>query len=150
MKICIACSAGGHLIESMRLLPILEKYDVFYFTFFVQHLKKTLKKYRTHFTVNPKRNPIKFMRVIFDSLKVLIKEKPKVIISTGAGVTIPICILGKLLLRSKIIYIECSAQVYKPSLTGRVIYFIADLFFVQWKYLLRVYGTRAIYGGLLI
>lgn len=150
MKICIACSAGGHLIESFKILSIIKKYDFFYFTFFVEHLKKTFKNYRVYFTINPKRNPIKFLRVIFDSIKVLMKEKPNVIISTGAGVTVPICLLGKLFLKAKIIYVECSAQVYKPSYTGRILYWFADLFFVQWLYLTKFYGKKAIYGGLLI
>lgn len=150
MKICIACSAGGHLIESFKILPVIKKYDFFYFTFFVEHLKKTLRKYKVYFTINPKRNPIKFLKVIFDSIKVLIKERPNVIISTGAGVTVPICLIGKLIFKTRIIYIECSAQVYKPSYTGRILYWFSDLFFVQWSYLTKVYGKKAIYGGLLI
>jgi UDP-N-acetylglucosamine:LPS N-acetylglucosamine transferase len=140
MKICIACSAGGHLLESFKLLPVAEKYDFFYFTFFVEHLKKTLAKYRVYFTINPRRNPIKYLKVIFDSFKVLIKERPNVIISTGAGVTVPICLFGKLFFRAKLIYIECSAQVIKPSYTGRILYWFSDLFFVQWHYLTKAYG----------
>lgn len=150
MKVCITCSAGGHLIESFRLLPTVKKYDFFYFTFFVKHLKKTLKKYRVYFTINPKRGPIKFLKVIFDSIKVLLKEKPNVIISTGAGVTVPLCLLGKFFFRTKLIYVECSAQVYKPSYAGRVLYWFADMFFVQWPFLAKVYGKKAVYGGLLI
>ena len=150
MKICIACSAGGHLLESFRLLPVVQKYDFFYFTFFVEHLKRTLSKYRVYFTVNPRRNLIKYLKVIFDSFRALIKERPNVIISTGAGITVPICLLGKLFFRTKLIYIECSAQVTKPSYTGRVLYWFADLFFVQWHYLTKIYGKKAIYGGLLI
>jgi UDP-N-acetylglucosamine:LPS N-acetylglucosamine transferase len=150
MKICVVCSAGGHLLESFKLLPAIKKYDFFYFTFFVEHLKTTLEKYRTYFTINPRRNPLKYPKVIYDSLKVLLKERPNVIVSTGAGITVPICIIGKILFRTKLIYIDCSAQVYKPSYTGRVLYWFSDLFFVQWKYLKHVYGKKAIYGGLLI
>jgi UDP-N-acetylglucosamine:LPS N-acetylglucosamine transferase len=146
----MTCSAGGHLTEALQLMPVVRKYNFFFFTFFVSHLKESLKKYNVHYTLNPKRNPARFIKVFSDSVKALFKEKPKVIISTGAGVTVPICILGKLLLRAKIIYVDCSAQVYKPSMTGRILYWFADLFFVQWKYLLKSYGKKAIYGGLLI
>ncbi len=76
-------------------------------------------------------------------------EKPNVIISTGSNITIPIFILGKLL-GCKTIYIECSAQVRTPSLSGKICYLFADLFIVQWKYLLNRYGNKAVYGGLLI
>jgi len=150
MKICITCSAGGHLVESLQIASTIKTHEIFYFTFFVEHLRETLRKYKTYFTINPRRNPIKFLKVIYDSFKVLMGEKPKVIISTGAGVTIPICILGKLLFRTKVVYVDCSAQAYKPSYTGKIVYWFADLFFVQWKHMVKRYGEKAMYGGLLI
>jgi len=150
MKICIACSSGGHLTEAMELLPIIKKHDVFFFTLEVEHIKKSLKKYRLYLSDDPKRNPVKFFRLFLNSMLVLIKEKPDLVISTGAGVTLPLSILSKILFGSKIIYIECSAQVFRPSLTGRIIYWFSDLFFVQWKSLLKFFGKKAIYGGLII
>ena len=149
-KICIACSAGGHFAEAMQLLPILKDYNVFFFTFYVSHIRNSLKGYNVYYTLNPKRSPLIYMRIFLKSLFVLLKEKPKVIISTGAGSTVPISLLGKFLFRTKLIYVDCSAQVRTSSLTGRIIYSIADLFFVQWKLLRERYGEKAIYGGLLI
>lgn len=150
MKICIACSAGGHLTEALQIVPSIKNNDIFFYTFFVKHLQSSLKNYRVYYTTNPKRNPLSLFKIFLHSFFVLLKERPKVIISTGANVTVPISILGKLLFRSKLIYVDCSAQVYRPSLTGRILYWFSDLFFVQWKYLLKCYGKKAIYGGLLI
>jgi UDP-N-acetylglucosamine:LPS N-acetylglucosamine transferase len=149
-KICVTCSAGGHFAEAIQLLPLLKNYDVFFFTFYVSHIRKSLKNYKIYYTLNPKRNPLIYIRIFLKSLIVLLKEKPKVIISTGAGSTVPISLLGKLFFKTRLIYIDCSAQVNTPSLTGRIIYRIADLFFVQWKSLKDRYGDKAIYGGLLI
>jgi len=152
MKICIACSPGGHLIESLQLLPILRKHEVFFYTVDEYHVRKTLKKYRKYFGPRLLRNPLQifdYIKNIFKSISVLLKEKPYVIISFGAGETIPISVFGKLFGR-KLIYIECSAQVYTPSISGKILYPFADLFFVQWRYLLKKYGDDAIYGGLLI
>ncbi len=148
--ICIACSAGGHFAEAIQLLPLLKDYNIFFFTFYVSHISKSLKGYRVYYTWNPRRNPLIYMRIFLKSLFVLLKERPKVIISTGAGSTVPISLLGKLLFRTKLIYVDCSAQVRTPSLTGRITYNISDLFFVQWKSLRDRYGEKAIYGGLLI
>ena len=150
MKIGITCSPGGHLTEAMQMLPILKAHQIFFYTIDVEHTKKSLKNYKQYLIQNPVRNPLKYIFVIFSSFLTLIKEKPNVIISFGAGPTIPISLLGKLLFGSKLIYVECSAQVYEPSLSGRIIYPFADLFFVQWKSLKGKYGDRAIYGGLLI
>ncbi len=150
MKIGIACSPGGHLTEALQMLPILKKHRIFFYTIDMEHTRKSLKSYKRYLIKNPVRNPLKYISVIFSSISALIKEKPKVIISFGAGPTIPISLLGKLLFGCKLIYIECSAQVYEPSATGKIIYPFADLFFVQWKYLAGKFGDKAIYGGLLI
>ena len=47
---------------------------------------------------------------------------------------------------SKIIYIETFANSETKSLTGRLVYPIADLFIVQWESMLKLY-PKAIYGG---
>jgi len=150
MKVCIACSPGGHFAESLQVLPIVKKHEVFYYTIDVPYIRQTLAKSKNYLVSNPTRNPLKYFFIILSSLFVLLKEKPDVIITFGAGVTVPIALLGKLLFGSKLIYVECSAQVYKPAMSGKLIYPFADLFFVQWKYLKDQYGKKAIYGGLLI
>ena len=96
---------------------------------------------------------IKAIDVIGDfivQLSIFLKEKPKVLFSTGAEIAIPSFYIGKFLFRTKLIYLECSAQVYSPSLTGRWVYPISDLFLVQWESLLQHYGPKANYVGGLI
>lgn len=150
MKICITSSAGGHLTEALQIAKELKNHKIFFFTFYISHIKESLGDYSVYFNTNPRRNPLSYFRIILKSITILLKEKPDIIVSTGAGFTVPISILGKLVFRSKLIYTECSAQVFKPSLCGRILYPFADLFFVQWKYLLNYYGKKAQYGGLLI
>ena len=70
---------------------------------------------------------------------------PDIIISTGALSTIPMCLLGKVF-RKKIIFIESFAKVNSPTLTGKLIYKIADQFYVQWEEMLDIY-PKAIYKG---
>jgi len=87
----------------------------------------------------------KFIGTFVKSLYILIKEKPDVIISTGALATFPVCLLGKIL-RKKIIYIESFARVETASLTGKLVYPFADEFIVQWEEMLLIY-PKAKYGG---
>ncbi|MEM4214993.1 MAG: PssD/Cps14F family polysaccharide biosynthesis glycosyltransferase [Candidatus Pacearchaeota archaeon] len=145
MKICITCSPGGHLIEAIQLLPILKGHEVFFYTYSEKHIKKKLCNKKTYII----KKPLNILRNFWNSLKIFIKEKPDIVISTGANVTVPISIIAKFF-GKKLIFIECSAQVFTPSLTGRILYPFADLFIVQWKPLLKKYGKKAIYGGLLI
>ena len=64
-------------------------------------------------------------------------------------IAIPAALIAKLF-RVPIVYIECGAQVARPSVTGRVLYWLANAFFVQWPELLDVYGPRAQYRGSLV
>jgi UDP-N-acetylglucosamine:LPS N-acetylglucosamine transferase len=68
-------------------------------------------------------------------------------LSTGAGLVVPFALVGKLY-RVPIIFIEISTQVIKPSLTGRIMYYLADRFYYQWE-ALKHYFPKGVYGGLL-
>lgn len=148
MKICIISSAGGHLAEALRLREAFEKHRHFFVTFGRKDAVEKLAGEKKYFVSDPKRNPIKFVFNFFQSLRILLKENPDTIISTGAGMAIPMLYLGKMF-GKKIIYVESMAAVCKPSFTGRVVYLIADLFIIQWKELSRFY-PKAKYGGTLI
>ncbi len=83
--------------------------------------------------------------MIIQSIWILIKTKPDAIISCGTSSAVPISYIGKIL-GKKIIFIESMSRIYHHSLSGRLIYPIADLFFVQWKTMKKVY-PKAIYAG---
>ena len=144
VKICITCSSGGHLTEALKATQDLRG-DKFFVTFWDPRVETLLKRYRYYLITHPKRNPFLLVKNCFDAIRVLLKEKPNLIISTGADVTVCLCILGKLLGR-KLIYIESGGNVYTPSLTGRILYPFADLFIIQWWPLKRRL-KKAIYGG---
>lgn len=145
MKICLTCSPGGHLLQIKQLKSVYKKYDHFFLTFKELTTKNLGEKEKVHFIINPKRSFLDTLISFFQTLFIFLKEKPNLIISTGAGVTIPICYLAKLFMR-KVIYIESFSRVNHPSLAGRLGYLVADLFIVQWKPLLKFY-KKANYGG---
>ena len=88
---------------------------------------------------------LKMLVNIINTLKIFLREKPDVVISTGALVTIPICIIAKIF-RKKLIFIESFAKINSPTLTGKLLYKFADQFYVQWKDMLNIY-PKAIYKG---
>lgn len=89
----------------------------------------------------------KFIRLFKTARAILKKEKPDVIITTGALAAFPFCLIGKLM-RKKIIYIETFARVNGKSLTGKLVYPFADLFLVQWEELLKLYPKAKYVGGI--
>lgn len=80
-------------------------------------------------------------------IKIFIREKPSIIFSTGSDITIPAFYLGKFLFRCKLIYLESWERVTAPSLNSRAVYWITDLFLVQWESLLPCFGKKAKYFG---
>jgi len=148
LKICVACSAGGHLMEAMELMPALGRHERFFVTFERKQVRSLLRKEKVYFIADPKRNPRKLMSNFRQALKILRKEDPDIVISTGAAAAVPLCYAAKML-GKRLVFVETIAAVSKPSLSGRVVYPISDVFVVQWKGLLRNY-KKAVYGGPLI
>jgi UDP-N-acetylglucosamine:LPS N-acetylglucosamine transferase len=146
-KIGLICSPGGHLVEVLQLLESFEDASLFFLTYGGQ---ATLNRKNTYYLSNFARHPFSLIPGVLKILSVFLKERPTVLFSTGAEIAIPSFYIGKFLFRTKLIYLECSAQVYSPSWTGRWVYPITDLFLVQWEPLLKQYGPRAKYAGGLI
>lgn len=85
---------------------------------------------------------------IFQQIVVWFKVRPRVILSTGAVVSVPISVFGRLM-GTKIIHVETGARVFTMSFTGKIMYHISHLFFVQWEPLLKDY-PKSIYAGRLM
>jgi beta-1,4-N-acetylglucosaminyltransferase len=143
MKLCVACSAGGHMAEASYVLDALKSHDIFYITFLREDTKSLQK---AHFVRDPKRNPLALIQNIIQTARILAKEKPDAIFTTGAGVAVPACYIAKIM-GKKVIYLESFCRIDQPSLSGKLLYPIADLFLVQWKQMLSKYGGKAKYWG---
>ena len=83
--------------------------------------------------------------LILKSIYLYFKIKPQIVVTTGSHTVVPMCYIAKLF-KKKIIYIETFANINRKSLTGKIIYPIANLFIVQWKSMLKLY-SKAIYIG---
>jgi len=77
------------------------------------------------------------------------KHRPKVIISTGSNIAVPLCFVSKII-GSKFIYIETRAKVYNKTISGKIIERFADKIIVQWPEMVEVYKGRAEYYGTLV
>ncbi len=147
MKLCIACSAGGHLSEIQQLEEFYNKHEHFFISFKRIDSVDLSKKHKTYFVIDPKRNPLDLIHNFLQSFFILRKEKPDAIISMGAGTALPSLIIGKIM-KKKIIFIEMFCNVTSPSLTGRIAYKFADLFMVQWEENLKFYPKAKYIGAM--
>jgi len=145
MKVCLACSAGGHLTELLQVEEAYKALPHYYVTDARIDSREFAGHEKTYFVECPRRNPFKSLVNLVQSLNVLLREKPTTILSTGADTAFFTCLLGKLL-GAKLVFIESFARIREPSLSGRLLYPLADHFFVQWPDL-KAKLPRAVYAG---
>ncbi|MFA4907166.1 MAG: PssD/Cps14F family polysaccharide biosynthesis glycosyltransferase [archaeon] len=145
MKVCLACSAGGHLSEMLQLKPFYGKRGHYFVTFRRPDSESLARNERVFFIERPARNPLLFIVNAFQSLAVLLKENPDLVVSTGADVALATCWWAKLL-GKKVIYIESFCRPFVPGVTGKMVEPIADLFIVQWREVQKHY-PKSVYGG---
>ncbi len=147
-RVAFVASSGGHLEEISRLKSIEHSYDCFLVT---EKSDFEVKNFcnRRYYVPQMNRRQLtfvpKFIWLFFRTLQILLREKPDFIITTGALVAYPFCVIGKLL-GIKVIYVESFARVTHPSMTGKLVYNLSDLFMVQWEDMLTNY-PKSMLGG---
>lgn len=147
-KICFIASSGGHIQELSWLFSLTDCYDGFLVTErdgFEGRYTLPNTYYFDKIDRKEKGFFLRFLKLIRFSVGIFRKEKPDIILSTGALVSVPMLYIGKLMGR-RIIYMESMARVDSRSLTGRLVYPIADLFLVQWESMRSLY-PRAVYAS---
>lgn len=131
IKLCLVVSSGGHLYQIYLLKSWWNKYERFWVTFQKQDAISLLVNEKTYWAYNPTNRNIKnFIRNLFLSWKILRKERPDILVSTGAGVAVPFFWIGKLF-GCKTIFIEVCDRINSPTLTGKLVYHITDVFILQ-------------------
>ena len=148
IKICLVGSSGGHLTHLYMLRDFWKDKERFWVTFDKKDANSILreeKKYYCHFPTN--RNIKNLIKNTFLAIKLLRREKPDIIISTGAAVAVPFFYIGKLM-GAKTVYIEVFDGIDKSTLTGKLVDPITDKFIVQWEEMKKVYPKSINLGSI--
>ncbi len=151
-KVLFVSSAGGHLDEVLQLEELRNKYEYLIVTEDLESTKSLASKHPVKY-IKPDvmgRGIKYFWNILlnfFLSFAILIKFKPKVIITTGSHTAFPMCVIGKLM-GIKIVYILSYARVNSKAKTANLVYPFADLFMVQWESAQKLYPKSIYKGGL--
>jgi beta-1,4-N-acetylglucosaminyltransferase len=145
--VCIVSSCGGHLTEVRCLLPAYQDLPHFYVLNDKALLPSDMQD-KTYFIRHSERDLL-FLVNLWEAFVILRRQRPDVILSTGAGPAVPFALVGRLLFRTQIIFIETITRINKPSLTGRLMYLLSHHFFYQWKGLARYFPYGTCVGPLL-
>lgn len=151
VKVCFISQSGGHYAQLNELKPLMSECKQFTVTEAVNSKKKDIKNkiyYIKQVNRKEKMFILYMMQNTLKQLMILLKERPKVIVTTGVLCVIPMCLMGKYLFGAKLIYIESFAKTKSPNKTGKLMYKFADFFFVQWETMLDVYPNAIYMGGI--
>ena len=90
------------------------------------------------------------LRATIESFPIIWQEKPDLLLCNGPGTCIPLCLVvfflkTLFLLHTKIIFVESFCRVKTFSLSGKILYYLADHIFVQWPNLNGNKYPRSIY-----
>jgi len=130
------------MTELQELKAAWNSHDIFFITYLSQREELA----RSYSYKNLTKYPLSVFSFFFSVMRVLQRERPNWVISDGAEIAIPVIAAAKLL-RIRTIFIESACRVSTPSFTGRIVYPLVDVFFVQWPGLLASYGSKARYEG---
>jgi UDP-N-acetylglucosamine:LPS N-acetylglucosamine transferase len=144
-KVCIVSSCGGHLTEVRALRRAYERHAHFYVLNDRVLLPADMEG-KTYFIRHSERDALVLVNLV-EAWRILRRERPDVILSTGAGPVVPFALVGRLL-GIPTVFVETFTRIARPSLTARIMYRLAARFVYQWPSLGR-YFPRGIYGGLL-
>ena len=148
MKVCLVCSSGGHLTHLYMLKPFWGTKDRFWVTFNKEDAQSLLKDEKIYPCYYPTNRSLKaLIKNSVIAWNVLLKERPDLIISSGAAVAVPFFYLGKCF-GAKTIYFEVFDRINKPTITGKLVYPISDKFIVEWEEMKKVYPKAINLGSI--
>jgi beta-1,4-N-acetylglucosaminyltransferase len=128
----LVCSTGGHLLQLVALRESWERYSRVWVTFDKSDARSLLEAERVTYAHGPtNRNARNMLRNLAVAWRVVGEVRPKVVLTTGAGVAVPFAWVARLR-GANVVYVESLARIEGPSLTYRLIAPIAKRRYVQW------------------
>jgi beta-1,4-N-acetylglucosaminyltransferase len=158
-RIAVILGRGGHTAETLSIVNNLgPSYDYLYLIGILDSLTPSKIKIpgRVLPVIPPRLLPqdsklmsiIRTVITLFLSFIYLLLFRPRIVISCGTGLTVPIFYAARAI-GIKTVFIESIARVESLSITGRLLLGKTTLFIVQWRELAtRISG--AVYGGQLL
>lgn len=157
LNVCLAGSGGGHLRQLFDLEPAVAGHHCFFVSEDTALSRSISEKHRVyylpHFALGQARlgAPVKMalagIRSLFLSALIVWRERPDVLISTGAGAVFFPLVWARLL-GAKIVVVESFARFDKPSVFGRLTARLAHKKVVQSAGLAKYWPDAAVFDPL--
>jgi UDP-N-acetylglucosamine:LPS N-acetylglucosamine transferase len=148
-ELLLACSSGGHLLQLLALAPAWQDLDRVWVTFDKSDVRSLLAGEEVVYAYGPTNRSIKnLIRNLWLAWRVVGRVRPRVVLTTGAGVAVPFAWVARLF-GARVVFVESLTRIDGPSMSCRMIAPVAERVYVQWPELAERY-SRAIYRGAVV
>lgn len=133
-SILAVASGGGHLEELLLLSPSFGDANVLWVT--TNPAQAAIGENRRIVKIDDynQNQPLKMLRGMADTFRVVFKARPNIVITTGAAPGLLCLVWGKVL-GARTIWLDSIANAEELSLSGRLACFFADDVITQWEHL---------------
>lgn len=141
-KIMAIASGGGHWVQMRRIMPAFEGLNVFYVS--LDPSSATDVPGKTYYTIRDasRRDRVGFVILAGQLIRIILRERPKIVITTGSAPCLIALVLAKVLLRSRTIWIDSIANAERLSSSGAQAGRVADIWLTQWEHLASPTGPH--------
>lgn len=139
-RVLAVASAGGHWTQMMRLTPALQGCDVVFVS--TLHQERLPEGVRLRVVPDANRKaPLGMIRLILAMAWVVLRERPDVVVSTGAAPGYVAIRLARIF-GARSVWLDSLANVDELSMSGRLAGAHADLWLTQWPHVARPEGPH--------
>ena len=157
LRVCLAASGGGHVRQLLDLQDVWSDHDAFFVTEDTALGRTLSDQHRTHFVPHfawgqarlgaPFRMIGRAVSSFIQCATIMRRERPDVILTTGAGAVI-FAVFWARLLGARVVVIESFARFEGPSLFGRMASRLAHHMVVQSPKLAAYYPNAEVFDPL--
>ena len=138
-KVMAISSGGGHWVQLLRLLPAFSNCDLVFVTVSKAYKQQLAGGRFYHVNDATRWNKFGLIMMVIRMAYILLRERPDVIVTTGAAPGFFGIALGRLL-KCRTIWIDSIANVEHLSMSGERAGRFADLWLTQWPHLAKEGG----------
>jgi UDP-N-acetylglucosamine:LPS N-acetylglucosamine transferase len=141
-RILAIASGGGHWVELQRLKAAFDGFDVAYASVYPEYAEDVPDRRFYSFRDVSRWDRFGFIVLAFQIFKILIIERPKIVITTGS---LPCCIIlicAKYLFGAKTMWIDSIANVQQLSSSGKLAGKFVHVWLTQWPQLANPNGPH--------
>ena len=143
-KVLAVASSGGHWTQLRRVMPALDSSEVVFVTV-LESYRDQVPSHRFYCVTDANRwNKLKVLVLAAQIAMIIAKERPDVVLSTGAAPGFFALWFGRLF-GAKTIWIDSVTNIDHLSMSGKLVGRHADLWLTQWPHLAKPDGPS--YAG---